>query len=133
MSTFAQAMVNDIEVNWATPGCHTIYWGIPQQKSGEFVVALIVTPQERPQALCENQGEAGQLDMQFSGVAASSQEAYNLLENLKGYVKDIAGQLVLNTNTFQVNGNWTEGVRQLDAALNTWDAIFESRIMWHEV
>lgn len=133
MSTFVQALVNDIEVNWATPGCHTIYFGTPQEASGEFVVALIVVPQERPQVLCEDQGESGELGMQFSGVAASAQEAYNLLENLKDYVQSIIGQIVLDDDTFQVNGNWTDGVRGFDAALSTWQAIFESRIMWHEV
>lgn len=130
MSTFIQALNLDINTNWGTV---PVYFGTPQEKRGEFVVMLIVNAGERPDVLCEDQGEAGQVDLQFSGVAASEQAAYNLLESLKNYVQSIAGQLTVDSDTFQVNENITDGVRGFDASLGAWQAIFESRFAWHEI
>ena len=131
--TFIQALFNDIETNWADVEAETIYFGTPEGVTGQFVVMNIVVPGERPVVLCEDQGEAGQADLQFSGVAASRQKAYNLLESCKDYVQSIMGDISIDAFDFKVDENITDGVRGFDASLNTWQALFEARFIWHAV
>ena len=125
--TFVQALITEIEDNWTET---KVYFGTPAGADKKYVVMNIVTPLEQPEVFCEDQGGAGDLSLQFSGVASSYQATYNLLERLKDYVQGIQGVISHGSPDYRVTENVTNGVRGFDEGLNTWQAIFEAEFRW---
>jgi hypothetical protein len=128
--TFAQVLVDSIAAVWTTA---PVYWGIPERVAKPYVVALIVNPAEQAPVLCEDQGDSGELLIQFSGVAETDQGAYNMLESLKAYVQTLGGLIAYDGNAYRIMANTTDGVRQFDAGIGTWQCLFESTLAWKRV
>lgn len=125
--TFIQSLITELEGLWSE--CN-LYFETPAGATKPYIVMNIVAPGEQPDVFCEDQGDAGDVLLQFSGAASSSQATYNLLERFKNVVQAISGTVTHGTPSYRITQNVTDGVRGFDAGLNTWQAIFEARFRW---
>jgi hypothetical protein len=125
--SFAQALHQSITDGWDTARTVKLYFGTAPNIEPPYAVLQIVAPTEQPEVLCELQGEAGSYLFQFAGVASDRRITYNMLEDLKSYVQRIAGTITLDGVTYRITDNVTDGVREFDVGLGTWQYIFESR------
>jgi len=109
-----------------------ILYGIQKGTAAPFYVMQKISDAERPESVCESQGQSGRALFQFTVASrgtAGSTEA--LLEDLKDVVADIIGDFVYNGTTYNIWNNVTTGVVSLGgASLDTWDAEFETTIWW---
>jgi hypothetical protein len=128
--SFAQALHQTIADGWDTARTVPLYFLTAPNIEPPYAVLQIVAPTEQPEVLCEDQGDAGNYLFQFSGVASDRRITYNMLEDLKTYVQGIAGTITLDGTTYRITENQTDGVREFDASLGTWQCIFESRFRY---
>ena len=129
--TFIEVYIRQIESLWSGA---TLYFPQPSGPANPFIVALIVPPNnETPLVLCEDQGEGGAIEIQFSCAADSGIEAMSELEDLKTIVRGIRGVIGTAPNSYRISENRCTGVQSFDASLGTWSAIFEDSVQWDKV
>jgi hypothetical protein len=130
--SFTKALYNRIKT---VSGLTNIYYGTANNKTPPYYVMLTVSESGQGSTLCEDQGQAGRLQVQFScsgGTGAGSAE--EALETLRTFVIAIIGNIIYSGSTYEVWENVTTGVRPIGgASLNTWDAIFESTLNWRKI
>ena len=101
-----------------------------------YCVMFKVADMERPEVLCEEQGDSGRALFQFSyysGLDASN-TVYDL-EQFKRQVALIKGTIGTET-IYRINNNVTGGVvilRDGASSLSVWGAMFECEIWWEYV
>ena len=126
--TFFEKVVTDYQL---AGGTVPLYFGQASNPARPFAVMLLVTPAvEQPTNLSSDQGEGGELRLQFSLAADSALESYKALDTLKSVVQSIRGPIGVDPDDYIVWGNDTQGVVNQDAQLGGWSAIFESIIWW---
>lgn len=100
-----------------------------------YFVMSAVSEQGQATFMCEDQGTAGELRVQFTfsgGLGAGKAE--DALNELRIFVIAIIGNIIYSENTYQIWQNLTSGVRPLGGpSMNTWDAIFESTFRWSKL
>ena len=107
-----------------------------------YIVMFKITDSERPEVLCEEQGDAGRALFQFSAYmggndAAPSNAAATVLflEALKIQVAKIWGYIDNGIEAFRIWNNVTGSVRLLGSgseSLTTWGAMFECELWWEK-
>lgn len=125
--TFLETFVTEVSASWTGA---TLSFAQPSGPQKPYIVILIVPPNsESPPVFAEDEGEGGELRLQFSCAADSAQEALAELEALKTVVRGVRG--LIGTGTmYRVSANTCTGVQSFDAALGTWSAIFETIVVW---
>lgn len=108
-----------------------------------YIVMFKVNDPERPETVCEKQGDSGRALFQFSGYAggtdgegANAYETITILEALKVQVANIRGDLGTAPDDYNIWQNITGGVRLLNdggQTLQTWGAFFECNIWWKKL
>lgn len=132
MSTFVQQFVRQVESEYT--GSVPLYFGTANAPPRPFIAVLIVPPaDETPERFCLEQGEGGEVTLQWSLAAESFPAAYNALEELKDIVQSIRGVVGSAPDEYRVESNRTGGVVNFDSALGTWSAVFESPLMWSAI
>lgn len=127
--TFAQAFFTEVASRYT--GSLPLYFQQALSPTRPYCVMLIVPPApETPNLMCEDQGDGGELNLQWSVASDSGQAAYNDLEAVKQAVQPIVGYIGTAPDRYNVIANRTGGVVSLDAQLGTWSAIFESVLAW---
>lgn len=130
--TFVQAFIREVEANYT--GGIPIYFGTANAPPRPFIAILIVPPNdETPEMLNEDQGDGGNVTLQFSLADDSFPAAYNAIEALKNTVQLIRGRIGTSPDEFYVEANRTGGVLDLDAGLGSWSALFETPLKWSRV
>lgn len=130
--TFVQAFIQSVEAEYT--GGVPLYFGTANVPPRPYVAILIVPPNdETPERLCDEQGEGGEVTLQWSLADDSFPAAYNALEELKVVVQGIRGVIGSVPDEFRVESNRTGGVQSFDASLGTWSAIIESPLQWSRV
>lgn len=127
--TVFQAFVREVEANYA--GGVPIYIGPADAPQNPFIAVLVVNPNnETPDNFGNDQGEGGELTMQWSLAAQNMAQAFDDLEVLKNVVQSIRGVIGTAPDSYWINANRTGGVTQFDAQLGTWSAVFDATITW---
>lgn len=109
----------------------TLSFGQPSGPTKPYIVALVVPPNlETPQVFAEEQGEGGELTLQFSCAADSPQEALSQLQALTTVVRGIRGLIGTSPDQYRVSANRCSGVQSFSASLGTWSAIFDCTVVW---
>jgi hypothetical protein len=128
--TFAQSLITEIESSWDEA---PIYFNLPANVDKEYVVMATAEAEEQPETFCEEQGEQGNLRLIFAGVSSSPQAVYNLMESCKDYVAALLGPIAHGSPVYVILDNETDGIRIVDAGMNTWQGQFEARMKWRTV
>lgn len=129
--TFITAFVRTIQAAWT--GTSQLAFGIGDAAKKPYVVILVVPPNnETPDVLCRAQGEGGEVTLQFSCAADSTQQAVSELEALKAIVRAIRGLITVDATSYRISENRCTGVADFDASLGTWSAIFEATVKWED-
>ena len=124
--SFLSTFVREIASSWSGA---TLSFGQPSGPTKPYIVILVVPPNsETPQVFAEDEGDGGELVLQFSCAADSPQEALNELESLKAVVRAIRG--LIGSDDYRISANRCTGVQQFDASLGTWQATFDSTVVW---
>jgi hypothetical protein len=118
----------------------TYFYGSAEGGSTEYVIINKIEGGERPETLCQDQGEASRSLYQFSaytggttGEAGSAGYTQKFLETVKDYVKTVKG-VIGTSEQYRIWNNVTSGVRPLgDTQLQSWGAMFEVELWWEEV
>lgn len=116
-------------------------YGSAEDINAPYIVMIKVADPERPEVLCQEQGQSGRAVFQFSGYlggnnadAATPANIVLYLEAFKDQVNKITG-VIGTTTQYRINNNSTEGVRLLSDGASSnlaWGAIFETTIWWEE-
>jgi hypothetical protein len=132
MNTFVKEFIREVESQYT--GSVPLYFGTANAPPRPFIAVLIVPPNdETPDRLCLEQGEGGEVTLQWSLADESFPAAYNALEELKEVVQSIRGTIGTVPNQYRVDANRTGGVLSFDSQLGTWAAVFESPLMWSAI
>jgi hypothetical protein len=127
--SFLETFILEISSSWTGA---TLSFAQPSGPQKPYIVILIVPPtSETPLVFEEEEGEGGELQLQFSCAADSPQEALSELEALKTVVRAVRG-LIGTAPQYRVSANRCSGVQSFDASLGTWQAIFEATVQWSE-
>ena len=130
--TFVKTFIQAVET--AYTGGVPLYFGTANTPPLPFIAILIVPPNdETPDRLCQDQGDGGEVTLQWSLAAQDFPSAYDALETLKETVQAIRSTIGTAPDEYQVEANRTTGVVSFDAALGTWSALFESPLTWSKL
>jgi hypothetical protein len=111
-----------------------LYYGNANSQEPPYAVMQMVTDPAQPFVMCDDQTTAGDCRLQFSYAGNKGQgDAEDELETIRNVVVAIIGNITYSGVTFEVWQNITEGIRQFSPSLNTWDAIFETRLSWRKL
>lgn len=135
--TFYEHILNNLTLT--TP----FLYGSAEGETAPYIVMFNVSPTERPETLCENQGDSGRIIFQFNlfaggtvGPAYNAAEAIVLLNALKVQVATIRGNIGVAPDDYNIWNNSTDGVQVIGEGtqtLQTWGCFFESTIWWRKL
>jgi hypothetical protein len=118
-------------------------FGSAEGQTPPYIVMFKVDDLERPETLCQDQGDSGRALFQFSGygggnsgTATNAGGVVQLLEALKVQVATILGEIGSAPDDYRIWSNQTGGVRLIGSgaqSLFTWGAFFESDIWWEKI
>lgn len=93
-----------------------------------YAVMLPVDDPEQNFVMCLEQGEEGDLLLQFSGVAESNAYCYGIMNKLKEFISSLKGIIL---PSYMIWSNLTEGVKMVqESSLNVWTGLFETQLKW---
>ena len=126
-----EVLYEHINTNLVLPA--TFKFGSADGEDPPYIVMFKVSDPERPNVLCQDQGESGDALFQFSCYTVSS-AGYTIktLDQLKIQVAQIWGEIG-TTENYRIWNNETYGVTILgdgEAQTQIWGAVFELRIWW---
>jgi hypothetical protein len=109
-----------------------------------YIIMFKVTDPERPNTLCQKQGDSGEALFQFSayygGNTSDPNNAANTVVNLEAFktqVATIKGIIGTSPNDYRIWSNVTTGVKLLRGGdgvnLLTYGAFFETTIRWEKL
>jgi len=111
-----------------------LLYGNANGKQPPYSVMQVIDETGQPTTMCETQSTAGVCRLQFSYAGSKGQgETDDQLETIRNAVVAIIGNITYSGVTFEIWQNITTGIRQFSPSLNTWDAIFETRLDWRKV
>ena len=129
-----QAFQTAIKLLYAT---NPLLYGSAEGQSGTYHVMIKVADAERPDTLCQEQGDSGRALFQFSTYGENAPTIIiNLAETLKDIVADVKGVIGTAPNKFSIYNNMTSSVTLINegsSSLNVWGVIFESEIWWTKI
>jgi len=138
--TIDQILYEHIKNNLVITG--SFEYGSGESLTSPYIIMIKVADPERPETLCEEQGESGRAVFQFSGYAggsnadaANAASTLTYLDAFKEQVNKIKGEIG-TTDKVLINNNITTGVTVLNdgqAENLAWGAIFETTIWWGRV
>lgn len=119
------------------------YYGSAEAAEGAYGMMLKVSDLERPETLCNVQGETGRALFQFSfwdggntGANTNSVEVLRLAESFKDQFDQLRG-VIGTTSKYRIENNMTQGARLLtggtEQVAQVWGAFFEADIWWTEL
>lgn len=119
-------------------------FGSAEGSDPPYIVMLKVTDLERPEVLCESQGDSGRALFQFSAYAGGAEqtaatnaaETVVYLEAFKNQMKLLKGNIGTSPDDYHIWENKTGGVRLLGEGASTtgiWGAFFELEIWWRKL
>lgn len=115
---------------------YDIVFGTGIGKTSPYYVMLPVAGDgEQPFTMCEDQGGAGELPLQFSVTGnKASGNAVDLLGDLQTAVRALTGNITYSGDTYNIWDNKTGGITPLAGGdTGLWDAIFESTLTWEKI
>lgn len=118
-------------------------YGSGEGLTAPYIRMFKVTDEERPEVLCEKQGDSGRALFQFNlytggtvGAGSNAAQAIQDLEVLKKQVALIKGNIGITPLDYNIWNNITTGVRNIadgSQTLQTWGSLFESTIWWKKL
>jgi hypothetical protein len=124
-------------------GVSSLRYGSAEGSSYPFYVMTKIDDMERPETLCNDQGETGRALFIFDGYvggqanAGSSANAVTFTETLKNIVKGIRGVIGTAPNDYRIWYNETRGVTLKDYSspnqLTMFGAEFQCIIWWDKL
>ncbi len=121
---------------------YQFYYGSAEGSTGKYGVMFKVTDLERPETLCDEQGDTGKALFQFSfwdggntGIATNAIHVLQLAETFKDQFKTLRG-VIGTTEQYRIENNITQGARLLAGGAQEtqiWGAFFEADIWWSRV
>ncbi len=135
-------LYNHVLNNFSLTGAFV--YGSAEGETSPYIVMFKVEDLERPEVLCESQGESGRALFQYSaytGGAASSTasnaaETVVFLEAFKTQLQSLKGDIGSSPNDYHIWENKTGGVKLLGEGVNSldiWGAMIESEIWWRKL
>ena len=111
-----------------------LLYGNANGKTPPYSVMQVIDDTGQPTVMCEDQTNAGTCRIQFSYSGAKGQgETDDQLETIRNVIVAVMGKITYTNQSFEIWSNITTGIRQFAPSLNTWDAIFETRLDWRKV
>ncbi len=137
-----KALYNHILNNFTLTG--DFVFGSAEGSTPPYIVMFKVEDLERPEVLCEDQGESGRAIFQFSaygggvnsGAASNAATTIEFLEAFKIQLQALKGNIGSSPDNYHIWENQTGGVRILgegNNSLSIWGAFCESQIWWRKL
>lgn len=137
-----QELYDHIRTNFIYTG--EFVFGSAEGVEPPYIVMIKVTDLERPEVLCETQGESGRALFQFSAymggaeqtAATNAAQTVLYLEAFKNQMQGLKGDIGSAPDDYHIWENQTGGVRLLGEGVSTtgiWGAFFESEIWWRKL
>jgi len=133
-------MIDTVLYDWIYDNfslAYDFFYGSAEQATGKYGVMTKISDLERPETLCNFQGDTGRALFQFSfwaggsiGADTNAVETLQMAEDFKNKLKLLRG-VIGTTEQYRIENNMTEGARIIGVeGYQTWGAIVESNIWW---
>ncbi len=136
-----QAVIEHIIANSGIT--ESISYGSAEDESTPYYVIAKISDSERPESLCQDQGESGRAVFICqgwtggnAGSAMNSAMTVNFTEVLKNHCKTIRGVIGIAPNRFRIWYNETSGVVPIEKgsqSLLTWGGEFTMLLYWERM
>jgi hypothetical protein len=118
------------------------YYGSAEGASSAYSVMFKVTDLERPETLCNSQGETGRALFQFNffsggntGESTNAVETLRIAEAFKEQFNQLRG-VIGTTSQYRIENNVCQSARLIGEGSQTmgiWGAFFQAEIWWTEL
>lgn len=138
-------MIDTVLYNWIYDNfglSYDFYYGSAEGATGKYGVMFKVTDLERPETLCNFQGETGRALFQFSfwdggntGTKTNAHATLLIAEAFKEQFNQLRG-VIGTTTQYRIENNICQGARSLGEgaqSLQVWGAFFQANIWWTEL
>jgi len=117
------------------------YYGTAEGANGAYATMFKVTDSERPETLCNFQGDTGRALFQVNfwaggntGASTNAVQTLEIAEDFKNQFKELRGVIGTSPDDYRIENNITQGARLLTSGTEqtpeVWGAFFEADIWW---